>query len=73
MAPQLPSQSLDDELVANIAQILDEAGVPSILWGNYLLTVLGVPTVVEVGSLQSRPYDVILNYARTSRLSSTMI
>ncbi|GKZ21941.1 hypothetical protein AbraIFM66951_007291 [Aspergillus brasiliensis] len=38
---------LDNDLVASISSLLDEAHVPSLLWGNYLLTVYGVPTIVD--------------------------
>lgn len=41
-------QKLDDELVAAVAGALDEAHVPNLLWGNYLLTVFGVPSIVDV-------------------------
>ncbi|RAL09879.1 uncharacterized protein BO97DRAFT_436580 [Aspergillus homomorphus CBS 101889] len=41
-------QPLDHELVASIACLLDLADVPSLLWGNYLHTIYGVPTVVDV-------------------------
>jgi hypothetical protein len=39
---------LDNELVAMIAQLLDNARIPNVLWGNYLLTIYGVPSVVDV-------------------------
>lgn len=41
-------QSLDTKLVAEISSLLDSAGVLHLLWGNYLLTIYGVPTVVDV-------------------------
>ncbi|KAJ6126328.1 hypothetical protein N7523_001940 [Penicillium sp. IBT 18751x] len=40
-------QRIDRNLVAKLCQILDSAAVPNLLWGNYLLTVYGVPTIVE--------------------------
>ena len=43
-------QALNNNLVASIAYILDEANVPNVLWGNYLLTIFGVSTVVDVSS-----------------------
>lgn len=42
------AESLDGKFVASISQILNNAGVPNLLWGNYLLTVYGVPTIVDV-------------------------
>lgn len=45
---RIEAQSLDDELVATISRTLISAGVPNIMWGNYLLTVYGVPTIVDV-------------------------
>ena len=44
----IQAQSLDDKLVAMISKTLASAGVPNVLWGNYLLTVYGVPTIVDV-------------------------
>lgn len=41
-------QKLGTKLVATISSTLTSAGVPNILWGNYLLTVYGVPTIVNV-------------------------
>lgn len=49
-------QRLDNSLVASTSQLLDAAGVPSLLWGNYLLTVYGVPTFVDVDLLLGRPF-----------------
>jgi len=39
---------LDDRLVASAAAKLDAAKIPSVLWGNYMLTIFGIPTVVNV-------------------------
>jgi hypothetical protein len=39
---------LDNELVSSIASLLNSTGVPSLLWGNYLLSVYGVPTIIDV-------------------------
>lgn len=41
-------QKLDNDLVSSISTLLDSIGVPNLLWGNYLLTVYGVPTIVDV-------------------------
>ncbi|KAL2698263.1 hypothetical protein AAEP93_010973 [Penicillium crustosum] len=40
-------QKLDNDLVWSISTLLDSIGVPNLLWGNYLLTVYGVPTIVD--------------------------
>ncbi|CBF89403.1 predicted protein [Aspergillus nidulans FGSC A4] len=40
-------QQLDSDLVTSISSLLDSVNVPNLLWGNYLLTVYGVPTVVD--------------------------
>ncbi|THC93696.1 hypothetical protein EYZ11_006840 [Aspergillus tanneri] len=40
-------QKLNDELVTSISRLLNTAGVPALLWGNYLLTIYGVPTIVD--------------------------
>jgi hypothetical protein len=41
---------LDDRLVASAAARLDAAEIPHVLWGNYMLTIFGIPTVVNVGT-----------------------
>ncbi|PLB43194.1 hypothetical protein P170DRAFT_369818 [Aspergillus steynii IBT 23096] len=40
-------QSLDNDLVGSISSLLNDAGIPNLLWGNYLLTIYGVPTIVD--------------------------
>ncbi|OGM39421.1 hypothetical protein ABOM_012115 [Aspergillus bombycis] len=40
-------QHLDNDLVTSISSLLDAFNIPNLLWGNYLLTVYGVPTVVD--------------------------
>ncbi|KAJ5584755.1 uncharacterized protein N7459_004555 [Penicillium hispanicum] len=50
--PDLQSQTqtpltLDNRLVAMISSVLTSAGIPNVLWGNYLLTIYGVPTIVD--------------------------
>lgn len=45
----LEGEALDNKFVAKVSQILNAAGVPNLLWGNYLLTVYGVPTIIDVG------------------------
>jgi hypothetical protein len=44
-------QQLDSDLVTSVSSLLDYINVPNLLWGNYLLTVYGVPTVVDVSML----------------------
>ena len=44
---------IDEHLVASISQILTDDGVPCVLWGNYLLTIYGVPSIVDVCFIQS--------------------
>ncbi|KAM3464417.1 hypothetical protein MY5147_002322 [Beauveria neobassiana] len=39
--------SLDSKPVVRICQILNSAGVPNVLWGNYLLRIYGVPTIID--------------------------
>jgi hypothetical protein len=50
-------QQLDNDLVVSISCLLDAADVPNLLWGNYLLTVYGVPTVVDVSRLSERNFS----------------
>lgn len=40
--------TLDNNLVANFSGILNSACILNLLWGNYLLTIYGVPTFVDV-------------------------
>ncbi|KAF4767564.1 hypothetical protein N7455_011273 [Penicillium solitum] len=40
-------QKLDNDLVSSISTLLNSIGVPNLLWGNYLLTVYGVHTIVD--------------------------
>jgi hypothetical protein len=49
-------QKLDSALVASMACLLGSACVPNLLWDKYLLTIYGVPTIVDVGfqCLQTR-------------------
>ena len=42
------AESLDAKFVARISRLLNDAGVPNLLWGNYLLTVYGIPTIIDV-------------------------
>ncbi|KAL2812502.1 hypothetical protein BJX63DRAFT_396506 [Aspergillus granulosus] len=44
---QFSGQRLDRNLVASISSLLDDVNIPNLLWGNYLLTVYGVPTIVD--------------------------
>ncbi|KAI5301691.1 hypothetical protein KEM56_001457 [Ascosphaera pollenicola] len=46
-SPLAAKRYLDNDLVSSIARHLNSIGVPNLLWGNYLLTVYGVPTVVN--------------------------
>lgn len=41
---------VDENLAASISQRLAINRIPCILWGNYLLTVYGVPSIVNVSS-----------------------
>jgi hypothetical protein len=48
MADASDDDKLCGKLVMKFCQILDSAGVPNVLWGNYLLTIYGVPTITDV-------------------------
>lgn len=39
-----------EPVVASIAQTLNDAGVPCVLWGNNVLSVHGIPSIVNVSS-----------------------
>jgi hypothetical protein len=47
------AESPDGSFVASISQILNDASIPNLLWGNYLLTVYGVPTIIDVSIFPS--------------------
>lgn len=44
-------KQLDNNLVISISSLLDAANIPNLLWGNYILTIYGVPTIVDVSIL----------------------
>ncbi|KAH7419588.1 thioredoxin reductase [Cadophora sp. MPI-SDFR-AT-0126] len=46
-SPALDTTVIDENLVASISRLLTDHGIPCILWGNYLLTVYGVPSIVN--------------------------
>lgn len=52
----LNTATLSQDLVASISRILIQSKTPCILWGNYLLTIYGVPSIVEVSELLPRLY-----------------
>lgn len=41
-------EPLGQELIASIAGLLSASTTPNVLWGNYMLIVHGVPSLVEV-------------------------
>lgn len=48
---QFNGQGLTNELVTSVSSLLDTVEIPHLLWGNYLLTIYGVPTIVDVSIL----------------------
>lgn len=48
MADISDDDKLGGKLVMRFSQILDSADVPNVLWGNYLLTIYGIPTITDV-------------------------
>ncbi|KAI0010884.1 hypothetical protein F4779DRAFT_626890 [Xylariaceae sp. FL0662B] len=38
--------SIGEDLVKSLSQLLHDAGVQSVLWGDYLLTIYGVPSII---------------------------
>lgn len=55
-------QELDNNLVESISACLDASDAPTLLWGNYLLTIFGVPTIVDV-NISSIKINVFWNIA----------
>lgn len=47
----LNTETLSQALVASVSRILIQSEISCILWGNYLLTIYGVPSIVEVSEL----------------------
>ncbi|KFZ06729.1 hypothetical protein V501_07116 [Pseudogymnoascus sp. VKM F-4519 (FW-2642)] len=43
----LDTETLSQALVSSISRILIQSKIPCILWGDYLLTIYGVPSIVE--------------------------
>lgn len=52
------SKSLDSKFVVTVSRILNSAGVPDLLWGNYLLTIYGVPTIIDISILLNSDISV---------------
>lgn len=46
----LNTEVIDETLVASISHILLGSNIPCVLWGNYILTIYGVPSIVDVSS-----------------------
>lgn len=51
-------QSNDDDLFS-ISTLLGTAGVPNVLWGDYLLIVYGVPTYIYLASVRHQNLPVL--------------
>lgn len=49
----MASSHTREGLLALITQTLSGEGIPAVLWGNFLLTVHGVPSIVSVSLLSS--------------------
>ncbi|QVM10265.1 hypothetical protein D8B26_004925 [Coccidioides posadasii str. Silveira] len=45
---QIRSLPLGEPLIHAVSRLLDSSGVPNVLWGNYLLTVYGIPSLSNV-------------------------
>ena len=65
-------QVLDNQLVSSAAAILDGSKITTILCGNYLLTVFGVPTIVN-GHLPSHAAGVSTPSFGANVLASVLI
>jgi hypothetical protein len=44
----LRSLHLGEPVIASVSGLLASGDVPNVLWGNYLLTVYGVPSLTNV-------------------------
>lgn len=64
---------LDNRLVASAAAVLDAAQIPFVLCGNYMLTVFGIPTVVNVRTSRQSELTSSNAYERASTLLLKMI
>ncbi|KAH6625545.1 hypothetical protein C7974DRAFT_425187 [Boeremia exigua] len=53
--------ALNDKLVASAAAKLDAAKISSLLWGNYMLTIFGVPNIID--GIDFVVYDVFTGAA----------
>lgn len=49
-----PCDAVDEAYVEALACKLEDHEIPAVLWGNFLLTIYGVPSIVTV-SLSSEP------------------
>lgn len=48
--PDYNGEPLGQYVLSLIARILDHAGVPNVLWGDYLLCIYGVPLAIVVST-----------------------
>ncbi|KAI0409833.1 hypothetical protein F4802DRAFT_542242 [Xylaria palmicola] len=46
MAKYTDDQAIDEPLVKSLSQLLTDCGANPVLWGDYLLTIYGVPSIV---------------------------
>jgi len=52
---------LSPSFVASIARALNSAQVPCVLWGQYLLNIHGVPSIIDVSAPSSQKFQTITN------------
>ena len=52
---------LSPSFVASIARALNSARVPCVLWGQYLLNIHGVPSIIDVSAPSSQKFQTITN------------
>jgi hypothetical protein len=48
MLERTDNQTLNEYLVKSLSQMFIDCGATPVLWGDYLLTVYGVPSIVGV-------------------------
>lgn len=52
---------VDNRLESYVTRLLEEAGIPSFIWGEAYLSILGSSTGIFVGHFSSLPGDQIAN------------
>ena len=60
------NQPLDDDLVATITALSDGASIDNVLWGDCLVTIFGIPSILDVGDTKLMLTGLIFRFQDVS-------